>query len=561
MKNINGALLDEIDRALAAEIDPRPRSKRQWRPGQMHITLESLKTGMNIVAGPGSGKSRYLGRVLLWVLWCMGIPIILLDPLGTTGENFLDKLIRKIAYLLGTPEEVSAVQHRIWSRVKYYDMGGTLTDYVPQFPIIRPLDSDRSLSDQAWRFIETILATDMDLLSAPMQGANALRFVGKHTLVALAGMGLQISEASDFLRDPSQYRDRLLEAEAKTDDWSLREAVRFFTKPAPDYWTKGQWEQKKETLIRKIALLEDNVNLAQFGASEPSLDFDEILAKGKLVILDFKRELHPSLRQIKMRLVVDQIINFARSRGSAGRKQPFVLCIDEVTQLYRGQAGPQVAEDLNELLAVYGRNNGVISVISSQNFHQKDQKTNLTLLQLGCQLIGNIQTQPDAEFLARQYIPLQDSVKHWNRVWTSSMGESWVIDHQPVFRAPEEIYTRLARLFMNLTPFEFIAKIPRYEGDYIGHISKLNIKNLDPGEWPAIEVIEAVQRRLMEEQASTVFIPDALNEIKQRQTQVLQPPRLESNARSSLEAPDELQALYEDHGNLPFGMGDDGATS
>ena len=46
----------------------------------------ALKNGIHCVAGPGSGKSRTLGRLLVWQQLLQGKPQVILDPTGAYLE-------------------------------------------------------------------------------------------------------------------------------------------------------------------------------------------------------------------------------------------------------------------------------------------------------------------------------------------------------------------------------------------------------------------------------------------------------------------------------------------
>src|SRR5947209_9487005 len=67
--------------------------------------------GIHLVAGRGSGKSRLMGRVIAWLDFLRGFPLVVIDPNGGCIDNFLDKLTR-------LPR---AYQEQLWPRVLYVD--------------------------------------------------------------------------------------------------------------------------------------------------------------------------------------------------------------------------------------------------------------------------------------------------------------------------------------------------------------------------------------------------------------------------------------------------------
>jgi hypothetical protein len=81
---------------------------------------DARRNGIHILGGPGSGKSRALGRIVTWFDFVRGSPQIVLDPTGGTIDNFLDRM------LLLPPE----MQKALWPRIRYLDLGAS-DDVVP----------------------------------------------------------------------------------------------------------------------------------------------------------------------------------------------------------------------------------------------------------------------------------------------------------------------------------------------------------------------------------------------------------------------------------------------
>jgi hypothetical protein len=50
--------------------------------------------GIYLLAGRGTGKSRLLGRKIAMADFLAGIPQVIIDPVGATIDNFLDKVVR-----------------------------------------------------------------------------------------------------------------------------------------------------------------------------------------------------------------------------------------------------------------------------------------------------------------------------------------------------------------------------------------------------------------------------------------------------------------------------------
>lgn len=90
--------------------------------------------GIHILGGPGSGKSRLMGRVIAWMDFLRKVPLVMLDPTGGTWANFADRILRL------PPEQ----QQRAWQRVVYVDMSGTGSHVMP-IPLLYRLQTDESL--------------------------------------------------------------------------------------------------------------------------------------------------------------------------------------------------------------------------------------------------------------------------------------------------------------------------------------------------------------------------------------------------------------------------------
>ena len=112
-------LAPDVARKLYLAVPSEYSNKLLWLPD------EARNMGIHIVAGKGAGKSRLMGRVIAFQDFLRGTPSVIIDPLGTTIDNFLDKT-------MNLPQ---ALQERLWPRVLYVDMSGH-NGYVIAFPFI-----------------------------------------------------------------------------------------------------------------------------------------------------------------------------------------------------------------------------------------------------------------------------------------------------------------------------------------------------------------------------------------------------------------------------------------
>ena len=118
--------------------------------------------GIYLVASKGSGKSRFMGRMLVRQDCLRGIPQVVFDPVGGTIDNLLDCLSR-------LPADQQQV---LWPRIVYVDMGAQ--DAVVPFPLYYRLGERDSLYTISQRYLDVLRLLDPDLTSASVEGWNAL---------------------------------------------------------------------------------------------------------------------------------------------------------------------------------------------------------------------------------------------------------------------------------------------------------------------------------------------------------------------------------------------------
>src|SRR5581483_1293104 len=70
--------------------------------------------GIHIMGSRGGGKSRMMGRGIAFGDFMRGVPTVVIDPLGQTIDNLIDKFRR-------LPDDVQRRHHR---RILYVDVSG-----------------------------------------------------------------------------------------------------------------------------------------------------------------------------------------------------------------------------------------------------------------------------------------------------------------------------------------------------------------------------------------------------------------------------------------------------
>jgi hypothetical protein len=485
--------------------------------------------GIHLMAGRGSGKSRLMGRVIGWRDFVRGTPLVILDPAGPTIDNLLDKILR-------SPQRQ---QEQLLSRVVYVDMSGKGTRVVP-FPLYYRQDSDESLYEVSQRFLDTVQSADPNLLSASVQGWNALWRIGTFTGMMLAALGYQITEAEDLLANPKAWTTRLQRAfEANPDD--LVSAFAFFTTEYPQL-DKREREMLTRAFLTKITAFSLDPRLkAMFGASTPGIAWGKVIRKRQAVLLDFRHVTDPQERRFKMLWVFQSFFAFVKHRG-AGRHTPISFIVDELANLSHTQVQGEspFAKALDELINVYARNGMVWLTLAHQELFQIEERIQPTLMSLGTQILGVTSDRNAALAMAKQLFPIDPHrVKRYDAVYASFQGVSSVIDERPVNFTPEEQHYLASNVFTDKRLFEFLVRPAAAEGDISQALYHVNIKNFDKGQW--VQAQQVAQLRDTLRAQTGVLASDILAEIAQRRDGIITPTPAHANdfPQNRSEADDE----------------------
>src|SRR4051812_11759445 len=175
------------------------------RPSAERILLPDTARGMGIFMGStrGTGKSTLLGKHIAFsdfhrptLAEC--VPVVIIDPVGGTIDNFLDKI---------SQEDLSTRQ-KLFERVRYVRMSG-LDGRVTPWPIFSELYKGERYSSRAQRLVDVIARCDPELRKRPMLGMNVLGPFAKAAGIVLCALGLGVTEMKSLVSDPKAWEDKL----------------------------------------------------------------------------------------------------------------------------------------------------------------------------------------------------------------------------------------------------------------------------------------------------------------------------------------------------------------
>jgi hypothetical protein len=475
-------------------------------PTQGVWPLDSVRNmGVYLVASKGSGKSRWMGRWLAKQDCRRGIPQVILDPVGGTIDNLLDCLMRL------PPDQ----QRRIWPQIVYVDMGAT--DYVVPMPLYYRLSEQDSLYQIAQRYLDTIRLLDPHLQTASVEGWNALWQAGTYAGMAMAALGGQIVDVPALLTNPKPWKATLKKIVPAYPD--LQEAATWLTEQLPQL--KPELRARRTTsFLQKIALFTLQQPMrAMFGASTPSIDWQQVIEQGQTVLFDFRHVLDIEQRRFRFLWALSYFLEFIKHRG-AGRHSPIGLIVDEVSVLtnLETQGGQELFSALlDELLNVWGRQGQVWTTISHQEVWQVSERLLKTLMGCGTLVIGRTSDFESAMILARDLIAADPHrVKRYDPVYGK---DGQVIDRRPVEYSLDEQQYLASLLYKRLGKFRFVTKSVDGEGGADTPLRQMGISQLDEGIWPDDERLKQVRNLLR--QKSGTKVETLLAEINQRQQQWL----------------------------------------
>lgn len=484
-----------------------------------YISDSALKQGVHIMGGPGSGKSRMLGRVFALRALIRHEPLVVIDPTGAVIDNALDKVLRL----------PFRAQQILWSRIRYID--ASAREYCVPTPIYYHQSKFDTLYEIANRLPGVFERQDPDLHSAPILGFNALEECAVYSGQIATALGRQLDFVIDLIDHPHVYKVQLRDVLATHPE--LKPAVDYFREMMDPTSAKLREKRTGSFKNKLLPFLADPTMLAMYAGTRRCLNWEREVQNRKVILIDLRHERDPKRRQVKMIWYLKTFMDYIKDREMGGRGNEVMLIIDEITDMLnqRTKEGQSIlAGDLEELITRHGRQFGVNVVVAHQNLTQIDERIQNVLMQMGTQLIGVTKNPDDALRIARQFLLYNPYwVKKTENVWMSvdplllgqfssnySVPVPTVIDHRFIEFSPDEQTVMLANKLQSLGRFRFLAQVARGEGEMTGALETISIARLDQNLYPNKDVLTPLRRMLAKRDG--VPVETLLAEIRARST-------------------------------------------
>jgi hypothetical protein len=435
-----------------------PRADLVW------LSDKVREFGIHVVANRGAGKSRFLGRYLAFSDFLREVPTIVFDNRHTI-DNFLDKVSR-------LPEEQ---RKALWPRIRYIHLAG-LGGYVVPLPLYYTLAPDEDPLTTADRFVEVILKTEPGFSRASIQGKTAIENIAQP-------MGVELIQRG----------------------WQLTELDRLTVKIPP-------------TLKVKLnPLIHSETQRAIYGAAEPGIDWQEVIDKKQIVLIDYRQMRKP---QFALVWILDYLLSFIEARGPD--QSPISIIVDELKAFKAAQvAGDDIFfEFLDVLVNTTMRGHNLWLTLAHQSMMQFDERVGEVLMSMDTQIIGKAGSMRSAVAIAQELVKIDPyKIKRYRPTfgqesYFESMldrlpaREYFVLHQEPVEFTPGDQIREEAYRFQKLPTFTFLLFVKDSEP------KQFSIANLEPGIFPDQTVVPAIRQKLMQRDGRK--IEDVLAEIAAR---------------------------------------------
>lgn len=537
------------------------------------LGLEALRSHLWVLGAPGVGKTAAIANALIWPLFFLGFPCIIMDPVGALSRWLTWHICHYPLY----------IQPYLFDRLPYIVRGAK--DYVVPTPLYAAKDENESHYTTASRLIDVIIRIDPHLVTASVEGMNSLRSAASYTGQLAAALGLQITDVADMLNHPHRWLARIAPV-AKEHP---------YLRPALDYVIQLK-EASPSIRARKtgsfmnhlLPFLSEPIMQATYATGGPGLQLDRHVQQGDTVIFDYSPIKDREHKQFAMLWDFLNIYEWAKGRGIEGRQTPCLLCIDEVSAMTNLHAMEFsiLGDDITELSTQYARNIGMQLCFINQTVSQLPPSIVTALSQFGTKCILNIPNLDDALYLARlvyDYDPYRlkketpvyfnDPIPEFLHTGPRSVSifaraNPTVIDYTTEEFSIDEQYLMAAQVLQKLRKFEAVVKAASGEGDLTAPARRTSFEHLINGHFPVDDVVsealegqrkkwgipvDQVQKEKEKRQQQTVQVKQAgqVNKRRRRNRKKKERDKQDPGQKKAGSPSSDADHEQEEHGHLP----------
>jgi hypothetical protein len=365
---------------------------------------------------------------------------------------------------------------------------------VIPWPLFAPAYPGEPFFDQASRYLDVLLRSDIHLTNAPIMGWNRLAPLARSTGMLLCAAGLTIVEMESCLTEPSVWLPHFLPLVKKHRE--LKNAYKDFK--AYSELSKPERDTRSDLLKSKLELFRHSPPMrAMFGTTKPGISWQEVVDKRQCVLIDLSDISTRDQKLFCLLWIFQSLLSFLKRR-KPGRHLPLSLVIDELSFL-TSTAGvnPDIlTSDLDELVNRLARNSSCFVTLATQDLSQFNLPLQHMLLSAGNLIIGGTSDPQTAEALTKRFIPLSLSEVKKSELVSIGGLHSFPghFDFSPIFRTTEytleEQLYRYSRMFLELPAFHFFLAQAEREGTLPTKLVPFSIENRDANRYPNLSLVE-----------------------------------------------------------------------